>query len=355
MLSAARQPERPSSARSESLSSSPTLVNEYGAAGAQSTSPRDLASNPSPRDRDAASARARHDKHWSRPDELQSTSGTRRIVLDTPASQRGHPNHRHATLQLESGPTLTNSSAIRSKGSSSRPVQSHLGPKFPISDHAATYLNQWDSSRAALSAKSSSATVDVPAPHSEKSRSAVPAVSVLDITGGGKEPEKAAEAGTLASNTPISVAGRPSDIEIMMGNLEVEILEDDDSRHSDVRTSQNKPRAVGNDGHARKHSRGEKNEDPKTSKEHRVPGDIDVVNARRRNVKDEQPKKSDDEANDVETTSCNKLDSKRMTEDRRDVYAMRKEIKLRRIIKKGVAVKKPQPKGRKKTTPTHVG
>ena len=325
-------------------------MNGSGAAGAQPTSPRGLASNPSPGDRDAASARARHDKHWSRPDELQSTSGTRRIVLDTPASQRGHPNHRHATLQLESGPALINSSTIKSKGSSSRPVQSHPGPKFPMSDHAATYLNQWDSSRAALSAKSSSATVDVPGPHSEKSRFAVPAVSVLDITGGEKEPEEAAEARTLASITPISVPGQPSDVEIMMGNLEVEILEDDDSRHSEVRTSQYKPRAVRKDRHARKHSRGEKKEDPKTSKEHRVPGDIDVVNARRRNIKEEHPKKIDDEANDVETTFCNKLDSKRMTED-----AVRKEIKLGRIMKKGVAVKKPQPKGRKKTTPTHVG
>ena len=226
-----------------------------------------------------------------------------------------------------------------------------------MSEHAATYLNQWDSGRAALSSKSSSTTVNVPVPQIESPRSAVPAVNVHDATADGEEPVDVAEASIQAPNTPISMPGGPKVVDVTMGSPEVEILEDGPSRSSEVRTPDNKPWVVGKDRDSEKHPRGENQGESRTSKEHKASNDVDVVDARKRNVMEEHHEQMIDDADDVEITSWNTLDSNKTTEDHPGAIAEAKQPEPGRVSRKGIArVKKPEPKARKgKTTPEYVG
>ena len=228
-----------------------------------------------------------------------------------------------------------------------------------MSEHAATYLNQWNSGRAALSSKSSSTAVNVPAPQLESPRSAVPIVSVQDATAEGEEPGEVAEASIQAPNAPISMPGGPKDVDVTMGSPEVEILEDDPSRSSEVRAPDTKPLAVGKDTDAEKHPRGENQDERKASKEHKASSDADVVDARKRNIMEEHYEQIDDDANDVEMTSWNTLGSIKTTGDgdHPGANAGADQVDPGRIFRKGVArVKKPEPKARKgKTTPEYVG
>ena len=264
---------------------------------------------------------------------LHSPSGAPSFVSDTPASQRSHPSHRHAALQPGSGPRFAHSSAAKFNGSSFHHVQSHPGSRVPVSDHAAAYLNQWDSGRAALYANSSSTAIDVPAPQLESPRSAVPAVLVQDTTTGGKKLGDVAEDSILAPITPDSGSGGSYEGDVRMGSPEVDIPEDTEPRS-------------GNE----KHLRSEKNDESNTSKEHKAFGDVDVFDARKRDTKEEHEEhpNDDDKDSDVEITSWDTLDSNKTTVDRRGANAETKEIKPHRILKRGVArVKKPEPNARK--------
>ena len=226
-----------------------------------------------------------------------------------------------------------------------------------MSEHAATYLNQWDSGRAALSSKSSSTAVNVPPPQLESPHSAVPAVGVQDIIADGEEPVDVAEASIQAPGTPVSVLGGPNDVDVTMGSPKVEILENDEPRGSAVQTPDTKPLAVGKGGDAEKHPRDEKQDERKTSKERKASSDIDIVDARWRNIMEEHHKQIDDDADVVEITSWNMLDSNKTTEDHHDAITEAKQVEPGRVFRKGVArVKKLEPKARKgETAAEYVG
>lgn len=252
-----------------------------------------------------------------------------------------------------------------------------------MSDHAATYLKQWDSGRTALSSSSSNTGVNVPTTRLDTSRSPVPALHprsiprVQDIAFGGSDLEKAAEARTRALSAPDSVSGGPNDIDVVMNSPDAEIREDDKSRHSEILALENNPWTAGEDGgtemartsapepisglhaegKAEKHQRGEKKADCKISKEHKVSGDVDVVDARKRNGKAGHSEQSTDDGSDIGITSWNNLDSNKTTAKHRGTNARVKGPESVRTLKKGVAhVKKPESKGQKgKTTATRIG
>lgn len=383
LLNAAGHIDRASSARSESRSSSKPLVAKSGITGTQSVSPRGPASNPSPRSTDADSAKARLEKHRARLAELHSPSGTRETFSDLPARLRGHPSQRHAALQPDSGPALADYSAAQDHSFSYSGARSHPDQRRSVSDHAATYLNQWNSGRAALSSSSASTVANVPATQIIHPRSPVPAphshstIDVQDITASGNEPEEAAEASTQALSASSSVSGGTSDVDVAMGDPDVDILEEGESPSSEASTPQTNPWTTGKirdaekarariresisgllaEGKAEKHQRGEKEGIRKTSKEQKASGDVDVVDARKRNGKEKPSEQSDDDVSDIEITSWNKLDSHSTTGKQRGTNAGAKGAGSGRSFKKGVAhVKKPEPKGQKgKTTAPYVG
>lgn len=243
-----------------------------------------------------------------------------------------------------------------------------------MSDHAATYLNQWNSGRAALPSSSNGSAVDVPARQLDHPRSPVPALhsrsttSVHDTVASGTEEVEAAEASSQALSAPKSVTEAPRDVDVVMGGPEVEILEDDESRRSEAWALQNNPWTAGTDkgtqkararapepiiwlhaeGTAEKHQRGEKQGERKTSKEQKASGDVDVVDARKRIGKGEHSDQMDDDGSDVEITSWSKLDSNKTTGQHGASNARAKGIESGRKIKKGVAyVKNSEGKGQK--------
>lgn len=239
-------------------------------------------------------------------------------------------------------------SAAESNGASFRLVQSHPDSMVPMSDHAAAYLNQWDSGRAALYSKSRGTAIDVSARQPERSRSTIPIVHVQDTATGKKEPQEIAEASTQTSNTPDSGIEGAKDADVIMGSPALEIPDNKEPRSSDLQTpAEDDIRVVVKSMDAEKHPRSEKSDERKTSKEHKVSDDVDVVDARKRDNKNEHP--DDDNDDDMEITSWNKLDGKKTIETHRDANAETKEPRLDRIIKRGVAhVKKPEPKQARK-------
>lgn len=230
-----------------------------------------------------------------------------------------------------------------------------------MSDHAAAYLNQWDSGRAALYSNSRGTATDVPARQPENPRSTIPIVHVQNTTTGEKEPRDVAEASTQTSNTPDSGIEGANDIDAVMGSPALEIPKDKESRSSELQTSEDDTRVAVKSMDTEKRPRSETIDEGKTSKEHKASDDIDVVDARKRdNIKDEHPDDDDDnDDDDMEITAWNKLHSKKTTETHRDTNAETKEQpRLDRILKRGVAyVKKPERKARKGKTsrrPKHL-
>lgn len=243
-----------------------------------------------------------------------------------------------------------NPSAAESNGASFRLVQSHPGSMVPMSDHAAAYLNQWDSGRAALYSNSRGTAIDVSARQPERPRSTIAIVHVQDTATGKKEPQEIAEASTQTSNTPDSGIEGANDADVVMGSPALEIPDNKGPRSSDLQTPEDDIRVAVKSQDAEKHPRSEKRDERKTSKEHKASDDVDVVDARKRDNKDEHP--DDDDDDDMEITSWNKLDGKKTIENHRDANAETQEPRLDRIIKRGVAhVKKPEPKTRKGKIP----
>lgn len=349
----------------------------------QSISPRGSALTPSPRGADADSAKARVDKHRARLAELHSSASTRNTVSDLPAGRPGHSSYRHAAMQTDSEPALASSSAAQSHGPDFRRAQSYPGPRLPVSDHAAIYINQWNSGRAALSSRSSSTAAILPAIQPDRPRSPVPALdphsttSVQDLVpSGGTEEGEVAEASTNAPSAPIAISGELNDVDVAMGSPDVEVLEDDEPRRSEVSAPENNASEVGKDRSAEKgrtetpgsisglhtgkgaekHQRGEEKGDRQNGKEQKGSGDVDVVGARERKGKEKHFEQVDNDASDIEITSWNKLDSNKTTDKHRGTNAGARGLGSGRNIKKGVAhVKKPEPKGQKgNTTPTYT-
>ncbi len=378
LLSAADQLEKADSANSESRSSSKTLVKNSGAAKTQSARPRGPAPNPSPRSIDANSTIARIEKHGTRLAGFHSSASTRNTVSDLPASQPGHPSYRHAAKQPDSGFELAKSSGPQSQGSSfRRAAQSHPSPRLPMSEHAATYINHWDTARAALSASSNNTAAVAPATQADKSRSPVPArdsrstAVAQDNVASATEEGEVAEASTQAPSAPIDISGEPNGLDVAMGSPDVEgvevveVLEDDEPSRSKSRALENDTPEIGEDesaekarietpepssrlhaeGRAEKHQRSEEKDDRTISKKQKGMGDVDVVDARKRNSKQEQLEQSDDDSSDVEITFSRKLDSNKTSDRHRGTDAGAKGLEPGN---RGVArVKKPKPKGRK--------
>ena len=241
-----------------------------------------------------------------------------------------------------------NPSAAESNGASFRLVQSHPDSMVPMSDHAAAYLNQWDSGRAALYSNSRGTAIDVSAREPERPRSTIPIVHVQDTATGKKEPQETAEASTQTSNAPDSGIEGANDADVVMGSPALEIPDNKEPRSSDLQTPEDDIRVVVKSMDAEKHPRSEKSDERKTSKEHKGSDDVDVVNARKRDDRDENPDDDDDD-DDMEITSWNKLDGKKTIEKHRDANAETQEPRLDRILKRGVAhVKKPEPKKARK-------
>lgn len=271
------------------------------------------------------------------------------MISDTPASRPNQPSNRHAALQPGSGPTFADSSAAKPAGSSIRSVQSHLDSRVPISKHAAAYLHQWDAGRAALSTDMSNTTVNFPAPMLENPRSAVPAIGVQGSTAGAEELAEVAEASIRAPSIPISVPGGSNSVDIVMNSPEAEIPENDKSRRSEVRPTEDESGILVRNREVENYTGSELKGNVEIEQEHKAASD------KQRHIRKEHPKAmhKDDDDTDVEVISWKKVNNKTTAEDYR---TKTKEAKLDRVIKRGVAyVKKPEPKRKGKVMPKHVG
>lgn len=346
-------------------------------------SPHNVAPIVSPRDADADSAQARLEKHRKSLGGLQSSSDTRPSVSDTPASEQNHPSPRHAALQPESGTELMDPFASESNGASFRLVQSHPGSTVPTSDRSAAYLNQWNSGRAALFSDSRDSTTDVLGRQPERSHSTIPIVHVQNTTIGKKEPREVAEASTQTSNSPEpgtegansadrdTITGKKeqrefaeastqtsntpepgiteaNNADVVMGGPAPKIIEDKKSHSSELQTPEDNVRVVVKGRDVEKHPRSEKSDQGRMNKEHKASDDIDIVDARKRDIKDKHPDDDDDDEN-MEITAWNKLDSEKTIEPHRNSNGRTRDPTFNmRVFKRGVAyVKKPAPKAPK--------
>lgn len=246
-----------------------------------------------------------------------------------------------------------------------------------MSDHAATYLNQWNSGRAALSSSSRSSAADVtptqlrfpvPAKHPRSTS------RVQETVASGSKEEKAAEVSTPPLSAPMFVTRGSTDVDVEMGSPDVGILEEEESRRYKAWAVNHNPWTMGmakgaekararapepisglrSDGRGGKHQRGEKKGDRKMSKEQKASGDVDVVDARGRNSKENHSGQIDDDGSDIEITSWKDVHGNKTTGKHRGTKAGAKGPEVSRTLKKGVAqVKKPERKGRKgRTTAT---
>ncbi len=250
-----------------------------------------------------------------------------------------------------------------------------------MSEHAATYLNHWDTARAALSASSNNTAAVAPATQADKFRSPVPArdsrstTVAQDPVASATEEGEVAEASTQAPSAPIDISGEPNDLDVAMGSPDVEgvdvveVLEDDETGRSKSRALENDTPEVGKDesaekartetpepfsrlhaeGRAEKHQRSEEKDDRTASKKQKGLGDVDVVDARKRSNEEKQLEQSDDDSSDVEITFSRKLDSNKTSDRYWGTDDGAKGLESGGTIKRGVArVKKPKPKGRKR-------
>lgn len=281
--------------------------------------PHDPALNASLRIPDADAARARIDKHGWRLTELISPADPRSTVSGPSTSLRRHSSHHDAVLQTNSRPALTKTSTTQSRGSGFSNGQLLPDSRLPTSDHAATYIKQWDSARAALSSISNTTAVNVPATqHTIINRG---------------EPGEAAEASTPALSAPISAREEPNDVDVVMGNRDAQILDESEPRRSEAKPSQQNPsttetkkvqntRVAATESSSALHIKGGTHERQRggdgggqeISKKRKASSDGDVVDARKRNSKKqiEQINSDDDE---VEFVSESKVHSNKTTRD----------------------------------------
>ena len=261
-------------------------------------------------------------------------------------------------MQTEPEPVLAEISSEQSHEPSLRHARPHTGSKFPMSDHAATYLDQWNSSRAALSSRSRSTASDVSTPQLSRSGVFIPVRNGYETIKNkekkveGRESRRAAEAGTKESSRPKSVHEGAEDVDVAMASPEVEILEDSEPYHREARTTENNPEIAGKDRDGEKHPRDEKMDGHNPSKEHKGSDDIDILDARTRNSKDwPEQFDEDDEDDDVQITSWKTRRSKKSAESYGDGNAEAQNINSGKSIKKGVVyVKSRESKGRKGRT-----
>ena len=345
LFSAAGQLRKASPVSSKSLASPKTLTGDSRAADIRHVSGPVLSSCPLSADADSANAHI--EKHRDRHAGWHKSSDTHKPVSDPSISPRDHRSYSHANLQCDPRSVLADSSAAQS-------------PRPPVSNHAATYLRQWTSGRAAHSLS--------PGPQLYKTWSSSPplqagsTLGVQDINVGARNSIEATEARTKALSGPDCAPGGPSDIDIVMISPDVR---EDDSHRSEALALEEMPRqhrenggfeetrflgpipSLVAEGRAKKHQRDEKKADRKISKEHKVSGDVDVVDARGRKSTASRSGQIDDNGGDSENTLRNKLDSGR-TVTKGEANAVAKGLEYVKSYRKGVAyVKKPAPKGRK--------
>ena len=323
-----------------------TLTGESGAAEIQHVGGPGLSSYPLSEDADSSNAHLENNR--DRQAEWHKSSDTHKSVSDPSISPRDHPSSSHTRLQCDPRSVLADSSAAQTPG-------------LPVSNHAATYLRQWNSGRAAHSLS--------PSPHLYTTWSASPPLQagstprVLDINVGARDSIEAAEARTEAPSGLDCALGGSSGIDIVISSPDVR---EDDSRRSEALALEEMPRksrenggseetrlpgpipSLIAEGRAKKHQRDEKKADCKTSKKHKASGDVDVVDAWGRNSKASHSGQIDDDGGNIENTLRNKLDSSRTTTNKGEANAVPKGLKHVKNYRKGVAYpKKPNPKDRK--------
>ena len=355
LVSAGGQLSKASSGSSKSPASPKTLTDESGAAEIYRVGGPVLSSCPLSADADPANAHLQ--KHRGRQAGWHKPSGTHKPVSDPSINPRDHLSYSHARLQSDPRSVLADSAAAQN-------------PRLPASDHAATYLRQWNSGRAAHSLS--------PGPQLYTSCSSSPPLQagstpgVQDINVGARDSIEAAEARTEAPSGPDCAPEGPSDIDIVMTSPDAR--EDDPCCSETLAVDEipKKPRENGSsedtrfpgpipsriaEGRAKKHQRDERKADRKISKKHKAVGDVDVVEARGRNSKASRSGQIDDNGGDIENTLRNKLDSSRTTKHKGEANAVPEGLEYVKNYKKGVAyVKKRPSKGRKGRKPArHIG
>ena len=328
---------------------SPKTTGESGAAGIHNVSGSVLSS--CPLSADANSANAHLENHRDRQAGWHESSGTHKPVSDPSIGPQDHLSYGHARLQSDPRVLADFSTAVSAV--------------LPVSNHAATYLRQWNSGRAAHSLSPSpqlyTTCFSSPTPQAGSMQ------GVQDINVGASDSTEAAEARTEVPSGPDCALGGPSDIDIVSISPDVR---EDDSRRSEALALEElpkEPRENGGseetrfpgpipsllaEGRAKKHQRDEKKADRKISKEHKASGDVDVVDARGRNSKASRSGQIDDTGGEIENTLRNKLDSSRTTKNKGEANAVAKGLEHVKNYKKGVAYKKkPASKGRKVRKP----
>ena len=350
LVSAAGQLSKASSGSSNSPASRKTLTGESGAAEIHHVGRPVLSSCPLSADADSANAHL--EKHRDRQAGWHKSSGTHKPVSDPSINPRDHLSYSHTRLQSDPRSVLADSAAAQN-------------PRLPASNHAATYLRQWNSGRAAhpLSPSPQLHTACSSSPPQQAGSSP----GVQDVKVGASDSIEAAEARTEAPSRPDCAPGGPSDIDIVMTSPDAR--EDDPccSETLALEEMPRKPRENGDpketrfpgpipsliaEGRAKKHQRDEKKTDRKISKEHKASGDVDVVDARGRNSKASRSGQIDDNGGDSEKTLRNKLDSSRTTTGKGEANAVPEGLEYVKGYRKGVAyVKKPASKGRKGRKP----
>ena len=347
LVSAPGQLSKASTVSSKPATSPEILTSESGAAEIHHVSRPVL--SPCPLSADADSANAQLENHRDRQAGRHKSSGTHKPVSDPSISPRDHLSYGRARLQSD---VLADFSIAQSA-------------VLPVSNHAATYLRQWNSGRAAYSLSQSPQLYTTC--FSSPTLQAGSTPGVQDINVGASDSIEAAEARTEAPSGPDCALREPSDIDIVMTSPDVG---EDDSRRSEALALEEmpgEPRENGDfeetrfpgpipsllaEGRAKKHQRDEKKADRKIRKEHKASGDVDIVDARGRNSQVSRSGQIDGNGGDIEKTLRSKLDSSRMTTDKGEANAVPEGLKYVKNYKKGVAyVKKPASKGRKGKMP----
>lgn len=321
---------------------------------------------------DTGPGKARFDKHPARFDGLRSLSGTPDTVSDLAVKPRGHSVYGHASLQPGSGSVRADSSESHDSAPRGAP-----SARLPMSDHAATYVNEWNSGRAALSSSSRDSATNAPRTQLRSPLPALPPRSntgIQDTVAVGTKEVEAAEFSSPALGSPLSVTESPVGVDVVMIDPDVEYLEQEEIRRYKEYAVNNNPWTKGmakgaekararapepisglhSNGRAEKHQRGEKNGDRKTRKEQKASDDFDVVGARGRNGKEVHSEQISDDGSDIEITSWKDSQGSKTTGKHRGTKAGSKAPESSKTLKKGVAqVKKPERKGQKgKTTGT---
>ncbi|KAM0803548.1 hypothetical protein BDR22DRAFT_818745 [Usnea florida] len=346
LTSAAGQPSKARSVSFKSPASPKTLTGESGAADIQHVGGPGLSSYPLSADADSSIAHPENNR--DRQAGWHTSSGTHKPVSDPSISPPDHPSYSRARLQCGPRSILTDSSAAQSPG-------------LPVSNHAATYLRQWNSGRAAHSLSQSPQLHTACSSSSPLQTGSTPAIHNINV--GARDSIEAAGARTEAPRGPDCALGGPSGMDIVTRSPDVR---EDDSRRSEalaLEEMRRKPRENAGseetrfpeptpsliaEGRAKKHQRDEKKADRNISKKHKASGNVDVVDPWGRNTKASCSGQIDDNGGDIENTLRNKRDSSRTTTNKRQANAVPKGLEHLKNYKKGVAYpKKPEPQGRK--------